>query len=522
MNSLSIKYTSSLSKSLLIISFCISFAGSVLSQKTTKIRLVQSESMQYDKSLGENVKRVIGNVIFEHDSTYLLCDSAYLNDKTNSLDAYGNVRIKVSDTLNIYSDFLNYKGNEKVAYLNKNVRLVDDNAILTTDNLVYDRKTKIAHYFDGGRIIDTENDLTSKIGYYYTNSKEFFFKDSVVLINPKYTVTSDTLMYNTTTEVSYFLGPSYITSNENIIYCENGWYNTLTDISRFSINAYLQKKEQKIQGDSLFYDRNLGIGKATNNVTLIDTVQNIIVTGNNSFYDEKKLFTYMTDSATAILIDNSDSLFLHSDTLKLIFNDEQEAEILFAYYKTKFYKSDLQGKCDSLVYNIVDSTITLFNKPVIWTEENQLLADTIILITNDNSIEKMHMMNSSLIISKDDTNSFNQVKGKKMTSFFRDNELFKIVVEGNSETIYYVREEDKTLIGINQARSSEMLIFLENKEFKTITYLDRPDATLYPEEEIPEQERKLRGFIWLEEIRPGNKYDIYKRDLLPDDQEEMK
>lgn len=479
-------------------------------QKTTKIKLLQAESMQFDKRLGDNVKRLIGDVIFEHDSTFLFCDSAYLNDATNNLDAYGNVRIKVSDTLNIYSDILNYDGNKKIAYLNENVKLVDNDAVLTTNHLVYDRKTKIAHYYDGGRIVDTENDLSSYVGYYFTNSKEFFFKDSVVLINPKYTVTSDTLMYNTASEISYFLGPSLITSEENIIYCENGWYNTLTDISRFSRNAYFKKKEQIIKGDSLYYNRNEGIGRATKNVVLFDTVQDIIVKGNVSVYYERKGYSYMTDSATAILIDKADSLFLHADTLKVVFDEDQNAEILFAFYKTKFFKSDLQGKCDSLVYNFIDSTIILYHDPVIWTEDNQLIADTIILFTRDNQVEKMIMNNSCFIISQDDTNSYNQIKGKNMTSFFKDNELYKIIVEGNSETIYYVREEDKSLIGINQARSSEMLIFLENKEFKTITYIEKPDATLFPEEEIPPQERKLKGFIWLDDFRPRNKLDIYK------------
>ncbi len=508
----SISYLSIL-KIVFIICFPVVVPKVSYSQKTTKIRLIQAGSMQFDKRLGENVKRLIGDVIFEHDSTYLLCDSAYMNDATNNLDAYGNVRIKVSDTLNIYSDILNYDGNKKIAYLNQNVRLVDNNAVLNTNHLVYDRKTKIAHYYDGGRIVDTENDLSSYIGYYYTNSKEFFFKDSVVLVNPKYTVTSDTLMYNTTTEISYFLGPSYIVSDENTIYCENGWYNTLTDISRFSKNAYYQTKEQIIRGDSLYYNRNSGVGKASQNVSLIDTAQNIIVKGNVSVYYEKKAYSYMTDSATAILIDKNDSLFLHADTLKVIFDDEQNAEALFAFYNTKFFKSDIQGKCDSLVYNFNDSTITLYDEPVIWLEDNQLIADTIILYRRNNKIEKMFLVNSSFIISKDDTNSYNQIKGKNMTSFFKDNELYKIVVMGNSETIYYVREEDRSLIGINQARSSEMMIFLENKEFKTITYIDRPDATLYPEEEIPSQERKLKGFIWLEEIRPRNKFDIYRKSL---------
>ncbi|MCD4746915.1 MAG: organic solvent tolerance protein OstA [Bacteroidales bacterium] len=483
----------------------------IYAQQTTKITLVKANDLKYDKRLGENIQRLIGNVILKHDTTYLYCDSAYWNEITNSFDGFGNVHIKVSDTLDIYGDILNYNGNTKIAELHKNVKLIDKRAILTTDILIYDRKTRIAHYFTGGKIVDDENVLTSKIGYYFTDRKEAFFKDSVVLVNPKYIMNSDTLMYNTVNETAFFYGPSTIVSEENYIYCENGWYNTQTDKSQFKKNAYLINNEQTLRGDSLYYDRVRGYGEAYDNVSIIDTVQDMIITGNYGEFLRKKGYAFVTDSALAILTDKNDSLFLHADTLIINFDSTQTAKNLFAYYKAKFFRRNIQGMCDSLVYKLQDSTINLYNEPVLWSNENQLTADSIKIIISNNEIDSMAMFNSSFIISKDDTASFNQVKGRNMIGYFKNNELSKIQVTGNCETIYFVREEDGNIIGINKALSANMMIFLLNNDIQTITYIDKPNAVLYPEKDLTQEELFIRGFKWIEDKRPLNKSDIFKR-----------
>jgi len=323
---------------------------------------------------------------------------------------------------------------------------------------------------------------------------------------------TDTMLYNTMTEVSYFYGPTTITSDENFIYCENGWYDTQKDKSLFKENSYIITKEQILKGDSLFYDRETDFGLAYGNVSIKDTVQNMIIEGEYGEFKKKKGFSFVTDSAQAIMINENDSLFLHSDTLWINFDSAQNVENLFGYYKTKFYREDMQGMCDSLVYDFADSTIFLFKEPVLWSDENQLTADSIRLALANNQIDTLALINSAFIISMDDTihrNTFNQIKGKIMTGYFRENELRRINVTGNSETIYFVREEDGGLIGINKTVSSDMQIFLENNEIMTITYIKDPDAHLYPEKELTKEELFLRNFKWIEDRRPLKKEDIF-------------
>jgi len=482
---------------------------SVYSQKTTKIDLVSANSLEFNKSIGEDVQRLIGSVIMKHDDTYLYCDSAYLHSGSNNVDAYGNVRIN-STSVEITGQALNYDGDTKTAEMHKNVKMTDNQTTLTTEHLTYNTRSNIGSYFTGGKITDPKNVLTSTIGYYYADDKKFFFKNNVVLVNPSYTMKSDTLMYNTNTEVSYFYGPTTIVSKENTIYCENGWYDTKKDIAQFNKNAHLTNKEQRLSGDSLYYDRIIGFGKAFHNITVIDTVQNIILKGNYAEYKEKEGQTMITKQALLIQNENGDSLFLHADTLKAFFDSTGTGKTLFAYKHAKFFKSDLQGICDSIVYSFKDSTISMFVKPMLWTDKNQLSADTIFIRLSNNQVKQMFLYTSSFVISKDDSIRFNQVKGKTLIGYFSNNDLKRIDVNGNGETIYYIRDDKNELIGVNKAQSDNLIIHVNENKINTITFITKPVATLYPEKDLSANDTRLKDFIWEESKRPLCKEDVFK------------
>ena len=493
---------------LYLLSFIL-YPPSSFAQETTKILLDQADNWKYNKEIGKDVQRIIGNVMMHHDSAFLFCDSAYLDEAANSVIAYGHVHVKLSDTLNLYGDSLHYDGNTKVARVKSNVKLIDNETILTTDTLVYYRLKQIAQYDYWGKIVNGNNFLVSKHGYYYTDKKEFFFKHKVILINPKYTMHSDTLMYNTVTKIAYFYGPSDITSKKDSIYCENGWYDTERDIARFSERAIIFHKEQSLTGDSMYYERETGFGQVFINAILYDSVKDVILNGNYGEIHRDIGFAFMTDRAMATMIDKRDSLFIHSDTVKATFDSAQNINNVFFYYKAKFFRKDLQGMSDSMTYHGADSVITMYREPVIWSEKNQLTADSIKITIRNQQIDTLVMYSSAFIVSEDDTNKYNQVKGRDMIGYIRNNELYKIRVTGNAETVYFVREEDRTLIGINKAIASDMLIFLQNKEVKTITYQEQPVATLYPEKDISPFDLKLKGFKWIIGKRPLTKEDIF-------------
>ncbi|MBN3034395.1 MAG: hypothetical protein JW861_02325 [Bacteroidales bacterium] len=487
-------------------------AGHMLfSQQAARIRLVGARDLRYDKRLGENIQRLIGDVILKHDSTWLYCDSAWLDEPNNNFDGFGHVRIKVSDTLNIYGDLLHYEGNTRIAELTGNVKLEDPQAILTTDHLWYDRNRGTAWYLTGGRIKDRENDLTSMKGQYLTHLKEARFSDSVVLTNPRYVMNSDTLHYHTETELSRFFGPTVITSDDNLIYCERGWYDTGNEKSRFWKNPFLVTGDQRLSGDTIYYDRMMDWGQATGNVFLTDTVQDVFIEGGYGEFSKRDGMAFVVDSAMAVLIEKKDSLFLHADTLLMHFDSLQQLKRMYGYYKAKFFRRDLQGMTDSLVYSYRDSTIMMYHRPVLWSEDNQMTADSAYIAMKNNQVDTMALMNNAFIASVDDpaAGSFNQIRGKIFTGYFRDNQIVRIKVLGNSETIYWVREDNGSLIGINKTASTDMLIHLKDNDIQTITYIRDPKGAVYPENELTAEDLFLKDFKWHIERRPLKKADIF-------------
>lgn len=478
-------------------------------QKPSKIELLNSNTIEFDKRLGNGAKRLIGNVQFKHDDAYMNCDSAYFYEN-NTFDAFGHIHISRGDTLHLYGDLLLYDGQIKLAKVRKNVRLIDKETVVVTEQMDYHIKENYGYYFDGGKITNADNKLESVLGHYYANDKMFFFRSNVVITNPKYKIYSDTMRYHTVTRTAFFMGSTRIVGDENLIYCENGWYNTQTNISQFNKNAYLQGKQQTLKGDSLYYERNIGLGKAYRNVELIDTVQNVILKGHYGKYIEAPEFALITDSALMIKIDNKlDSLFVHSDTLKMQLDSSGLNRIFKLYRNVRMFKLDMQGKCDSLSFTMSDSILHMYYQPALWSGLNQLTAERIELTSKNGQPDRMYMYNSSFIISKEDTVKYNQIKGRDMEGFFVDGKLYKIQVTGNAQTLYYPKDGEE-YIGANKAESSKLDIYLKESKIDRIRFLTKPDATLFPLEEFPKEESLLRDFIWLEHLRPLNKFDIFR------------
>ncbi|MBL0071123.1 MAG: hypothetical protein IPP34_04585 [Bacteroidetes bacterium] len=261
----------------LAILFCCCFSWTdVIAQGKTQVEIDNADTFEGDESLGKNVSRLLGNVRFRHQGALMYCDSAYLYQETNSLDAFGNIRILQGDSVQLTGNFLQYDGNSRQAKLTGKVTMTDRQMILTSDVLNYNLGTETADYTDGGKITDRENVLTSRKGYYFSKEKMLYFRDDVVLTNPKYKVNADTLKYNTLSKTAIFAGPTTINStgtDSSRIYCESGWYNTATEQSLFTNNAVVISKENKLSGDSLLYNNKEATGRGYGNVTIADSIQ---------------------------------------------------------------------------------------------------------------------------------------------------------------------------------------------------------------------------------------------------------
>lgn len=481
--------------------------------KKTKVYLLHSDVLKFNKELNPDAQILVGNVKFRHDSVYMDCDSAYFYEAKNSFEAFGNIKMQQGDTLFIYGDWLFYDGNSQIAMLRENVRMINRETVLTTDSFNYDRVFNLGYFFDGGTLTDADNVLTSDWGEYSPATKDAVFNYDVKLVNPKFTLTSDTLRYNSQTKIANIVGPSEIVSEANHIYSELGFYNTVTGKANLLNRSVLTNGAKKLVGDSLFYDRNQGYGEAFRDVVMTDTENKSILTGEYGYYNELRGDALVTDSAVAInYSQNNDSLYMHGDTLKMVtynINTDSLYRKMFVYYKVRIYKSDMQGVCDSLVFNSQDSCMTMYRDPIVWNGSQQLFGEEIRAYMNDSTIDWAHIVNQAMSIEKIDSVHYNQVSGKEMKAYFKNGDLNNLDVIGNVRVGYYPMDSDSSLISFVSAETSLMNLYLKQRKVEKIKMSPQTDGTTYPLLQIPADKLYLPSFAWFDYIRPLDKNDIF-------------
>lgn len=483
-------------------------------KKTRKIEILHADLWEVDEKIDKDLQQLQGNVKLKHNDVYMSCDSAYYYQKKNQVKAFGRIHIEQGDTLHLYGDYLFYDGATEFAFVEGNVELIDKETHLFTDAVTYDFSVDIARYNNRGRITNGDNTLSSITGIYYVSKDLFHFKDSVKIVNPDYIMTADTMDYNTESETALFTGPSELKGDSLYMYSERGWYDTKNDITSIWKNALIDNKQQVVRGDSLYYEDATGFGECFGNMSITDTTDNLIVKGNYAWYYKDPERFMVTDSAMFIQVSDGDSLFLHSDTINAvtIFPDSSVTgyRLMRAFHKCKVFSRDLQAKCDSLSYSFRDSVIRLYEKPVIWSEENQLTSDSIAIFTKNQKADRMELYNTAFVVSQVDTMRFNQTRGRSLTGYFRDNKLFKINISGNGESIYYLLDNDK-VIGVNKAKCSSMDIYVDAGKIKEIYEYQQPEGVIDPPSMTPQKNLHLDGFFWLDSQRPKKIEDIFKQ-----------
>lgn len=480
--------------------------------KRKRVDLLHADEAQADKLLRPDVQVLIGSVKLRHDSMYMYCDSALIYEKTNSVEAFSNVRMEQGDTLFIYGDYLNYNGETQLAMLRENVKLINRKTTLTTDSLNYDRLYNLGYYFEGGTLTDEENILTSDWGEYSPATKIAVFNHEVKLANPRFTLYSDTLKYSTDSKIATILGPSNIVNEKNHIYSERGFYNTAKDQAQLLDRSVLTNEGKKLVADSLFYDRKTGYGEAFYNVVMNDTINKNMLTGDYCFYNELTESALATQKAVAIDYSQGDSLFMHADTLRMnsyfVKTDSAYREMK-AYHKVRIFRKDIQGVCDSLLFSSKDSCLRMYHDPIIWNEKQQLLGEEINVYMNDSTIDWAHIINQALTVEQKDSIHYNQISGKEIKAYFQGGEARKIDVIGNVLVIYYPEEKDSTMIGMNTSETSLLNLHLMNRKMEKMVMSPKSNGTLYPMDQIPADKMKLPTFVWFDYIRPQNKEDIF-------------
>jgi lipopolysaccharide export system protein LptA len=476
-----------------------------------------SDRLSYDERTG--MERLTGNVHFNYDGNTMFCDSAHYKLKTKEVWAYGRVQINKRDTLNLFCDSLYYNGKTRKAKLWGHVRVRDREYKLTTDTLEYDAKKTQAIYRHGGKIenITTNEVLTSRVGYFNPNTEESFFRGNVVYKSTDLKMTTDTLHYNYLKHRVFFYGPTNILNGETKLFCKKGWYDVRTEEGVLQSDAMIDQAPRIIHGDSLYYNPKQKIAIGRGDISVLDTAQKVELHGNYLYSDETLGRDMMTEKPWARLMKSKDTLYLGADTLYHFRDTANQTLRITGKHHVKIFQEKIQGRADSLQYDKAAGIMDLWGNPYFWSHNSELHGDSIrAYVKNDSLVDKVHLRYNAFAANEVDSGKYyNQLAGKEIWAYFRDNELVRADVLANARTIYFPTDTLKTdtstvikRMGMNRVYSADMKVYLDSGEVVGVTFLKQPEGILYPMDQIEESEQFLQGFTWNPALRPKNKEEI--------------
>lgn len=487
-----------------------------------KVFLEHADRLTYQEELGvakeDQCQVLVGAVKFRRNDMFMYCDSARFYDKSNSLDAFGNVRMEQGDTLFVYADELNYNGDTELAILysdyGKKVRLINRDVKLETDIFNYDMGRNVGFYNIGGVLTDKANKLTSIEGEYYPNTKYAFFYSNVVLTSQQkgnpLTMRTDSLIYNTATHIAELVSPTEIVNSDGVINSSSGKYNTSTGVADlFSRSMVRTRRGNTLTGDTLFYDRAKQFGEARGNMVLTDSARQSSLHGDYGYYDELRDSAFVTGRALAKEYSKGDTLFLHGDTINAYVDLSDSTRVTNAWHRVRFYRSDIQGICDSLSATERDSLLYMYRSPVVWSGERQILGNVILVHLADSTVDWARLPQTGLAVEHIAEDCYNQISGTDMTAWFNDSTIRRLFVEGNVQLIIFPMESDSTYNKFAYVESSYMDGYFSSNKVESIHFWPETTSKITPLYLAKRSSYFLPKFKWLEDVRPFDKFDVF-------------
>ncbi|MBX2888046.1 MAG: hypothetical protein KF829_05290 [Ferruginibacter sp.] len=500
---------------------------------TRPIEIIGAHNMrQITLVNGEVIQTLAGNARIKQGNTFLSGDSILLNSRLGIAEVFGHVHINDADTINTFANYLRYVGPQRMAYLKNNVKLTDGRGVILTDNLEYNLQTGMATYTNGGKVLNEGTELTSESAVYYADTKDVYFKRNVHLIDSKYDITADSLLYNTAFKTAHFIAPTHIISNGNIIDTRAGSYNLDTGEALFLDQPVFKDSTRSLTGRSVAMDEKSGMVTIEGNGKMVDSINQVIVIGEQLFIDRKKNAFLATRKPVIIFYQDNDSTYIAADTLlsalqindttkqialrndTLIGGNKQSTDSVryfLGFHHVRIYNDSLQAVSDSLFYSTEDSIFRLIKSPVFWNGKNQISGDTIHLFIANKKPDKLHVFKNSFVINNPQPGIFNQIAGIDLTATFKDGEIDTVRTIGiPAESIYYPQKEDSSYIGMNKSSGNIIDIYFANKELNKVKFVTEVKGVIFPMTQIPEDKKYLKGFQWLDHQRPKNKLELFE------------
>ncbi|MDR0414333.1 MAG: hypothetical protein LBH84_02850 [Prevotellaceae bacterium] len=492
-----------------------------------RVEVKHSDFLRSLKKGEETGNRLIGNVQLLHNGATMTCDSAYVY-QGNHFEAFGRVVVN-KDTTWLFGDYMDYQGNTDVGRVRgRLVTLLDGKTRLRTQLLDFNTATNTAVFSNGGVIDNGQSQLESDEGTYYSGQKLAIFNTKVEMKSEDYRIKSDSLHYLTEQDVATFFKQTYVWHEDVFLSFRLGYYNRPNDHFFMADHAYMMSDKQESWSDSAHYYRAQKEGEMFGNVQLYDSAQHAMSLGDYAKLYEDRDLAYMTNDPAALLFSDKpedDTMFIKADTLlvRRVANTDSATMMLdstrkymHAFFGVKFFHPDIQGVCDSMAYSAIDSLAEMFYNPILWNENTQMSANKMEFYQKNNQLHRLDMIDAGFIASLDDSVKayYNQIKGSLIVAHFAQNDLYKVEVFGNGQTVYYARDSMK-LSNVLRASSIDISFYIKNRAIQKINYSVSSDSKLIPPADINVKELTLKGFSWQPHLRPSSRYDITRRAIQP-------
>lgn len=497
-----------------------------------KIEIIKTDSLLYRSEELGRYRKLIGHVVLKHADGIMFCDSAIIDIDANYMTAYGKqVHISKGDSIDIWGNFLEYFGDQKLARLTGMCSLRDKTMILTSPELNYHMDTDIGNYMSEGRLVNKNTTITSTIGYYYHKSNDALFYGNVILKDPNRTIYADSLKYNTQQEIAYFITKTTIIDKDsNIIETNSGYYDTRKEKAFFGNNATIHKGDSYIKASSIDYDNTTKKAIAVGNVVWQDSSERTTILSDviYSNEDSSTVKAFRDPLMISVSEDEKDTLYLSADTL-LSFKTPVTVYLLKedsigntdtlvrtdsiknvkAYYHMKMIRAEVSAVSDSLSYSETDSIFKLYYSPILWMDSTQITGDSIYLFTQKKEIKRIDVYGNAFVINMQSNSIFNQIKGKFMQAFLENKKIEHIDVDGNAESIYFAKDKE-AFSGANKSTSGFIKVYFKKGDVDRIKLTGSPEATFTPMKKINPETFRLEGFHWYWDKKPMTLYDVIR------------
>jgi lipopolysaccharide export system protein LptA len=533
------------------------FAQQKNTPNTVPVQIVSTKNFYSVATDSGAINKFIGEVQFQQGTDMLFCDSAFLNQEKNNVEAFGNVRIVQSNGTQVMSDYLRYTGNLKQAFLRGNVSLTNGSDNLWTEELNYNLGTKIGTYSQGGTLQNGTTTVSSVNGTYDAKAKEARFIQDVYVTDTQYSIESKDLGYNSESKMMRFFDSSVVVNNTTVLRTVRGTYDSKNEIARFDTRSSVYSTEQYMEADTMHYNRFTGLGNALGNVVILDTQQHTTLFCGRAFYNQYRRTMLATDKPVLKRQQGNDSLFIRADTffsahVRMLRLDDttrvdtvvkaeapkskKKAKIKVAteevlplqpttsadttspkyytgFHHVRIFSDSLQGVCDSIIFSTEDSVMRMMKGPIVWTRESQLTGEVILVYTDSNTIKKIFIPNDAFIAARsgpEKAQLYDQVQGKTLTAFVSNNQLTYAIVKPAAESIFYPTDDSKAYLGVSEAQSERMKIFFDDGKIDRILLEQEITETMTPLQKADLPSMRLSRFKWWQQLRPRSVEELFE------------